>query len=220
LWSVEEFNKVWIQTYRLCRYRHINNIPYEEKDYVNVSNEHKELKFFDCALMPNSGDKYNYILNSNGNGKVHILKKGYTKAIIKRNNEIVDTIAISDSTTYFNFSLATAGYLEMYLEDDEGNTSESVYGCVVQASISVTDSSEYNNGKLTVSYTGTSGVPIYVQLANAQTEFCRLDGLGRSVVNDGNSATLYFAKSRASKSIRVAYQNEYGTYYSPFVSFT
>lgn len=219
LWTVDEFYDKW-GTYRLCRYQHIDDIPYEKKDYVNVSNEHDEIKIFDCSLMPEYGDKYNYTRKANAQGKVHILKKGYTKAIIKRDGSIVDTITISDSTKYFNFSLATAGYLEMYLEDDNGNVSESVYGCVVSASITVTDSSQYDNGTLGVSYTGTSGIPRYVQFGTGQTEFCRLDGKGRSTIHNETSATLSFVPARASKNVRVAYKNEYGTYYSPTVAFT
>lgn len=220
LWSVDEFYDAWIKTYQLCRYRYINDIPYEEKEYVNVGNEHKELKIFDCALMPECGDKYNYVLTANGTSKVHILKSGYTKAVIKRDGEVIDEIAIDSSTKYFAFSIGTAGYLEMYLEDSDGNESESVYGCVVKATITVTDSSKYSNGSLGVSYTGTSGKPIYIQFGSGQAEFCRLDGLGRSTIIDDNSATLSFVTSRAQKSVRVAYQNEYGTYYSQTVSFT
>lgn len=220
LWTVDECYDKWIKTYRLCRYQHMDGIPYEKKDYVNVGNEHDEIKIFDCSLMPEYGDKCNYAQKSNAQGKVHILKKGYTKAIIKRDGSVIDTIAISDSTNYFNFSLASTGYLEMYLEDDSGNTSESVYGCVVKATITVTDSSQYDNGVLGVSYTGTSGTPIYVQFGQGQTEFCRLDGKGRSNIHDANSATLSFVPSRANKSVRVAYKNEYGTYYSSTVAFT
>jgi hypothetical protein len=219
LWHVDdEFYNKWIKTYKLCRYRHIDDIPYEEKDYVNVRDEFKKIKILDYALMPEYGNKYNYTVSST-KGKCHILKKGFSKAIVKLNNEIIETIPINDSSTSFSFDRSKTGYLEMYLEDANGNKSESVYGCVVQASVSVINSSKYDKGELEISYTGSSGKPCYIQFGAGQTEFCRLDGKGRSTILSDTSAIIKFTASRASQSIRVAYKNEYGTYYSPTISF-
>lgn len=218
LWHVDEFYDRWIKTYRLCRYQHIDNIPYEKKDYVNVRDEFKEIKILDYALMPEYGNKCNYTVTAT-KGKCHILKKGFSKAVVKLNDEIIDTISINDSSTSFSFDRSKIGYLEMYLEDDNGNKSESVYGCVVQATVSIINSSKYNKGELEISYTGSSGKPCYIQFGSGQTEFCRLDGKGRSTILSDTSAIIKFTASRASQNIRVAYKNEYGTYYSPIVSF-
>lgn len=220
LWTPEEFNTQWVPTYRLCRYKHINDIPYKKKEYVNIESENAEIpaSITDPALMPQYGDKKNNKRKTGGTMPVHILKEGYTKAVVLRDGEIISETDITNATE-FTYPLGTVGHIEMYLEDANGNKSESRYAMVCQATVEVTDSSEYNDGKLGVSYTGSSGKPLYVQF-NGMSEFCRLDGLGRSTIIDANNATLSFEVKRAAKEIRVAYQNEYGTYYSDYVKFT
>lgn len=217
LWTVEEFNAQWVPDYQLCRYQHINDIPYEKKDYVNIESENAEIVVPDPTLMPQYGDKKNNKRKSGSTMPVHILKTGYTKAVILRDGEIISEVDVTDATE-FTYDLSVAGHIEMYLVDDEGNKSESRYAWVNEATISVTASSEYYNGSIGVNYTGTSGKPLYVQF-NGMSEFCRLDGLGRSAIVDENNAVLSFEVRRAAKSVRVAYQNEYGTYYSEYVDF-
>ena len=219
LWTPEEFSEKWVPGYLLCRYGHINDIPYDKKSYVNIESENAEISIPDYALMPKYGNNKNYTRKNNTTSVVHILKAGYTKAVILRDGVIVSETNVTGKTE-FAFDLSVVGHVEMYLEDAAGNKSDSVYVRVVEATIEVTDSSQYENGKLSVKYTGTSGKPLYVQFGVGQLEFCRLDGLGRSTIVDDNNAVLSFVKSRAGQNVRVAYQNEYGVYYSDTVSFT
>lgn len=218
LWTPEEFNAQWVPGYHLCRYKHINDIPYVKKDYVNIESENAEIVVPDPTLMPQYGDKKNN-KRTNGNMTVHILKDGYTKAVVLRDGVVISETDVTN-VTEFTYPLDKVGHIEMYLEDANGNKSESRYAWVNEATLEVTDSSEYYSGNIAVSYSGNSGKPIYVQMNSAQNEFCRLDGLGRSTIIDNNNAVLSFDVKRASKSIRVAYQNEYGTYYSNYVEFT
>lgn len=219
LYTPEEFAENWVKDYRLIRYNHFDNIPYVKRDYVNIESENDEIVTHDYALMPQYGNKKNNKRKSGSTMPVHILKDGYTKAVVLRDGTVISEVDITNKTE-FSYDLGTAGYIEMYLEDASGNKSESVYACVVSATVSVTDSSAYNQGTLKVSYTGTSGKPIFVQFGDGQSEFCRLDGKGRTTVANASSAELKFDVSRASKKIRVAYQNEYGTYFSEYVSFS
>lgn len=226
LYTPQEFYDLWVTDYNQYRYTHLYDIPYTQNEYVDVEDETGAITEFDCALMPEYGDKYNYTVSANGTAIVHVLKEDfYGKAVVKRDGVVVDEIEglePSMGADSFTFSLATPGEIEIYLEDEFGEKiGESVYAKVVDATITVVDGSGYDNGTIEVSYTGTSGKPIYVQFGTGQAEFCRLDGLGDTVVHDANSATLSFSTSYAGdKKVRVAYQNEYGTYYSPIVTFT
>ena len=214
LWTPDEFNTQWVPDYQLCRYKHINDIPYTKKEYVNIESENAEIAVSEPALMPQYGDKKNNKQKNGGTMPVHILKDGYTKAVVLRDGEIISETDITNATE-FTYPLGTVGHIEMYLVDADGNESEHRYAQVCQATIEVTDGSKYDSGELSVKYTGSSGKPIYVQF-NGMSEFCRLDGLGRSTIVDENNAVLSFNVKRAAKSVRVAYQNEYGTYYSEY----
>lgn len=219
LYDPDSFYKTWIKNYKLLRYKYIDNVPYEEYDYVKVEGDTGVIKYDNYALMPYYGNKCNF-KKSSGTEKVHILKKGYNKAVVKRDNVIVDEISITDDTGYFTFSKSETGHIEMYLEDANGNKSESVFCYVVDSSIEVIDSSKYDKGEIKVKYSGSSGIPYYVQFGTDQTQNLRLDGLGPSIIHDDNTATLKFKVSGSSKNIRIAYNNEYGTYYSSTISFT
>ena len=164
--------------------------------------------------MPSSGDKFNYSV-SQSKGTVHILKKGYTKAVIVRNGEIVEEIPIDDSTDLIEFSREIPGYIEIYLEDSDGVQSRSVYGCVTTSSIEVTNAGEYFNGKIDVAFTGTSGTPLYVQIGTVS------DSVYYSLRDsEDTSTTVSFDPSKVStQRIRIAYKNEYGIYLSPWVKF-
>lgn len=219
LWTPEEFNTKWVPDYQLCRYQYINNIPYDKKDYLNIESENADIpaSVTDPTLMPQYGDKKNNKRKTGATMPVHILKEGYTKAVVLREGAVISEVDVTDATE-FTYPLDTVGYIEMYLEDANGNRSESRYACVTQATVSVEESYDYYSGRLTVRYEGSSGKPLYIQF-NGMAEFCRLDGLGRSAIIDGNNAELSFDVKRAVKEIRVAYQNEYGTYYSEYVEF-
>lgn len=217
LYNLESFTETWITNYGLYRYTLIDDVPYVENDFVKIDGDREAIKYADYALMPYEGNKRNYIQDSSGTVKVHILKTGYTKAVVKRDGEIVDTINITSSTKEFTFSKATTGHVEMYLEDANGNKSESVYAYVVKATVNVTKSVNYNKGEIEISFTGTSGVPYYVMFS--QTQCCRLDGKGESYISGDGTAVIKFKTSRASKSISIAFKNEYGVYYSSAKSF-
>jgi hypothetical protein len=201
LWSVEEFNKSF-STYMLCRYEFIN-----EAAPVEVPNNRDTY-----ALMPRLGDKFNYTLGS-GFNTVDILEDGYYKAIILRDGEQVSEI-ILDGGKSFNFDTSIPGKLEMYLETENGTKSDSVYANVVHSSVSVTDNTDFGSGKLTVSFDGTIGTPLYVQVGNAHVIFCNVEG-------KTNTAEIAFQLFRvASLQVRVAYQTENGIYLSKWSSFT
>ena len=217
LYDPEKFTATWINNYGLYRYECIDDVPYEEFDFVKIEGDREPIKYADYALMPYEGNKRNYI-QASGTVKVHILKTGYSKAVVKRDGEIVDEIAITSATKEFTFSKATAGHIEMYLEDVNGNKSESVYAYVVKATVDVTKSSKYNQGEIEIAYTGTSGIPYYVMFS--QSQCCRLDGKGNSYINGDGTAVIKFKTSRAAKSIQIAFKNEYGVYYSSAKSFT
>lgn len=221
LYNNEEFTKTWVEFYSLHRYTLIDDVPYVEDDFVKVEGDLSPMKYADYALMPYEGNKRNYIRSSSGTVKVHILKTGYTKAVVKRDGEIINEIAITSSTKEFTFSKAAAGHIEMYLEDANGNKSESVYAYVVEATVDVIKSSKYKLGEIEISFTVTSGVPYYAMFS--QTQCCRLDGKGDSYVssfeNGKGTAVVKFKVSRASKSIQIACKNEYGVYYSSAKTF-
>ena len=221
LWDMETFKKKWIDYYNLYNYAYLDRIPYEQNQYVNVDDETGAVVIRNYIIMPEYGDKFNYTPSSTKQ-ICHILdtNHSYTKAIVKLDGNIIDTIAIDNTTSSFNFSVAKIGYLEMYLEDDSGNKSHSVYGCVVKASVSVIDSSEFNQGKLTISYEGSSGKPIFASWgAKSMGECIMLDRENdRAIILDENSATLLF--SSGSTKIAVAYENEYGIYFSSNTTFT
>ena len=131
LWSPEEFYEHF-SGYRLCRYQYINDVP-AVPDALPSDREY--------ALMPRFGDKYNYKVSST-KGVVDVLESGYSKAVILRDGEVISEIALNGAST-FSFDRSVPGYLEMYLEKEDGTRSGSVYACVVKSSVSVNDSSEF-----------------------------------------------------------------------------
>ena len=201
LWSPEEFYEHFA-TYRLCRYQRIDEVP--ATDTVIVDDGY--------ALMPRYGDKYNYRVSSI-KGVVDVLESGYHKAVILRDGVIVQEIILSGATS-FSFDRSVPGYLEMYLEKEDGSRSGSVYACVTQSSVSVNDCSEFVLGKLTVTIGGSCGVPLYVQVGSAHAIFCSVEEM------DGTVDLTFPASKISTQQVRVAYQNEYGIYLSDWVPFT
>ena len=205
LWSPEEFYSHF-SSYRLCRYQYINDVP-AIPDALPSDREY--------ALMPRFGDKYNYTVSST-KGIVDVLQSGYSKAVILRDGVVISEIALNGAST-FNFDRSIPGYLEMYLEKEDGTRSSSVYACVVKSSVSVTDASAFLSGKLSVSFDGSSGTPLYVQVGSGQSVFC-------SVENSQNGEAIISFRpalvSGETVNIRVAYQNEYGIYLSSWINFT
>ena len=200
LWNPEEFYEHFA-TYRLCRYRYIENTP--PAPDMNVRDEY--------ALMPRMGDKYNYKQGTT-KGVVDVLEDGYYKAVTLRDGVIINEKVLNGSK-YFTFDCKVPGYIEMYLEKEDGTRSESVYACVVRSSVEVTDSSKIFEGKLSVNFSGSSGTPLYVQVGNAHIIFCSIEGLAET-------AELSFSYANVkSHHVRVAYQNEYGIYLSDWIPF-
>ena len=202
-WTVEEFYEHF-DSYRLCRYAYIDQTPALPETSLAES----------YALMPRFGDKYNYKVSST-KGVVDVLEEGYARAVILRDGQLVQTIELKGATS-FKFDRSIPGHLEMYLEKADGTRSGSVYAQVVSSSLTVTDSSCFLGGKLTVSYQGSSGVPLYVQLGSGQNMFCELDP------DQADGATITFRTGQFSgeSRVRVAFQNEYGIYLSAWTTFT
>ena len=202
-WTVEEFYEHFA-TYRLCRYELIDDVPAAPELPADA----------EYALMPRFGDKYNYTVSETP-GIVDILETGYTKAIILRDGEKVSEIALNENTKTFEFDRSTTGYLEMYLEKDDGTRSGSVYACVVKSSVTVIDNSKFIFGALTVSFEGSTGTPVYIQVSNGQSVFCSIEDA------KDNQASIFFPADQLSGDkniIRVAYQNEYGIYLSEWIN--
>ena len=203
LWSPEEFYEHFAG-YRLCRYQFAQDVPAAERISVEA----------DYALMPRFGDKYNYKVSST-KGVVDVLESGYSKAIVLRDGAVVSEIALNGASS-FTFDRSVPGYMEMYLEKADGTRSASVYACVVKSSVTVTDTASFLSGKLSVSFEGSSGTPLYVQVGSGQSVFCSVE----DALND--AATVTFRPALVSGEtirVRVAYQNEYGIYLSSWVSF-
>ena len=227
LWTLEEFAEEFAN-YRLCRYQYIDSVAPAYSEYVDpeggIWNEEK-------ALMPRYGDKYNYTV-SDEKGIVDVLDlqyrnpsnepgalmpgQTYTKATVLRDGEVIDEInltALEGSTIEFDRSVP--GFVEIYL--DEGNYSyERTTLYVVDSSIEVTDASGYLSGKLDVTFEGTSGWPVYVQIGTvSDSVYCALDGSETTT-----SATITFNPARVhAQQVRVAYDNGNGIYLSDWVKF-
>ena len=202
LWSEEEFFAEFAD-YRLCRYAYIDEVPAVSENTADSG----------YALMPRFGDKYNYRVSETAKGVVDILESGYSKAVILRDGVVAQELSI-DAAASFEFDRGVPGQIEMYLVKADRSRSGSVYARVVDSSVAVTDTGDYASGQLTVSYSGSSGTPLYVQVGNAHAVFCPLDSAA-------NETTVSFSlPAVASRQARVAYQNEYGIYLSPWVSFT
>ena len=200
LWTPEEFFDHF-KGYRLCRYQHINDVPAAPEMLSG-----KET----YALMPRFGDKYNYKVSTT-KGVVDILEGGYSKAVILRDGAVISEITLTDTTKSFQFDRSVPGKLEMYLQKADGTRSGSVYAYVVKSSVKATDYSNFASGTLTVSFEGSNGTPLYVQVGTAQTNFCSIENA------QNNQATVTFSASGLTLSktkIRVAYQNEFGIYLS------
>lgn len=200
LWTPEEFYSHFAG-YRLCRYEAIDNVP-AAPDMLSNDKTY--------ALMPRYGDKYNYKV-SKTKGVVDILETGYSKAVILRDGNMISEIPLDDTTETFQFDCSVPGHLEMYLEKADGTRSGSVYAYVVKSSVKTTDYSEFASGKITVTFDGSSGTPLYIEINQKQNKFCSLKE------SENGQATITFSTSGLSLStatIRVAYQNEYGIYLS------
>ena len=205
LWSPEDFY-AHFSGYRLCRYQYISGVPAAPAE-TPADREY--------ALMPRFGDKYNYKVSST-KGVVDILESGYSKAVILRDGAVISKIALNGAST-FSFDRSIPGDLEMYLEKEDGTRSASVYACVVKSSVAVTDASRFLAGNLSVSFDGSSGTPLYVQVGSGQSIFCSVEN------NQTGEADITFRPSLVSGetvNIRVAYQNEYGIYLSSWSRFT
>ena len=200
LWSVEEFYSHFAD-YRLCRYQDIGNTP--AVTVVDVEETY--------ALMPRYGNKYNYPV-STVKGVVDVLEDGYSKAVVLRDGVVVDEITLNGAAS-FAFDRTIPGHIEMYLETQDGGRSESVYAHVVASSVSVTDSSKFASGKLTVEFSGSSGTPLYVQVGSAHAIFCSIEGQ-----QAGAELSFPFSKT-STRQVRVAYRNEYGIYLSFWSAF-
>lgn len=200
LWSTEEFYKHF-EGYRLCRYTLIDNVP-AAPEMPTVEKTY--------ALMTRFGDKYNFTV-SEDKGIVDILESGYSKAVILRDGTKITEIALDETTKTFEFDRSVPGYLEMYLEKDDGTRSGSILACVVQSSVAVTDYKQFFTGRMPVTFEGSCGTPVYVQVGSAQSIFCSIRD------SQDGQATIVFPADGLSLSktkIRVAYQNEYGIYLS------
>lgn len=202
-WTPAEFYEHF-EGYTLCRYSYISQTPAPSE--MNAQESY--------ALMPRFGDKYNYKVSAQP-AVVDVLKTGYDKAVILRDGAVVDKIILNGKTT-FAFDLGVPGYIEMYLEKENGERSASVYACVVKSSAAVTEMSSLGRGKLTVEFDGSCGVPLYVQVGSAHAVFCNIEG-------KESAAEIDFSYEKVtSQNVRVAYQNEYGVYLSewyPIVAF-
>ncbi|MBQ9130841.1 MAG: leucine-rich repeat protein, partial [Clostridia bacterium] len=202
LWSVEEFCKEFA-TYRLCRYWYIDNVPAAKETHVEE----------DPALMPAYGNGYLCTVSASQKDVVHVLQAGYAKAMILRDGKVIEEISLTSETTSFNFDRSLPGQIEIYLVKENGEKSESVFACVVKTSITVTDSTSFFGGKLTVEHSGSHGTPLYVQIGSGQSVFCPL-------TRDLSAETVSFDFSRVSSyRVRVAYETAYGIALSPWVSF-
>ena len=200
-WSPEEFYEHF-EGYRLCRYQYIDQTPAIGETELTD----------DYALMPRFGDKYNYKVSST-KATVDVLESGYHKAVILRDGVVIDEIVLNGATA-FKFDRSVPGYLEMYLEKEDGTRSNSVYANVVKSSVSVDDSKDFARGALTVTIEGSSGTPLYVQVGSAHAIFCNVEG------REGTVEITFPASKISTRQVRVAYQNEYGIYLSNWVSFT
>ena len=201
LWSPDEFY-VKFKDYRLCRYEYIDSTP--TPPTVNMQSEY--------ALMPRFGDKYNYKQSDNA-AVVDVLVDGYYKAVTLRDGVIVNETLLDGAKT-FTFERNIPGYIEMYLEKEDGTRSGSVYACVVDSSIKVTNSDKLTEGRLTVEFNGSCGTPLYVQVGRAQIIFCNIEGL------DGTAELSFSFHDLTSQEVRVAYKNEYGVYLSAWSQFS
>ena len=206
LWTPEEFYKHF-KGYKLCRYKLIDDVPAAPE--MPTGNE-------TYALMTRFGDKYNFTVSEEP-GIVDILESGYSKAVILRDGAKIAEIALDDATKTFAFDCTVPGKLEMYLEKADGARSGSIYANVVTSSVTATDITQFYTGILTVSFEGSSGTPVYVQVGGNQAVFCSIKDA------QNNTATFVFPVSGLNidkTKIRVAYQNEYGIYLSPWVGVT
>ena len=206
LWSTEEFYEHF-KGYQLCRYTLIDDVPAAPE--MPTGNE-------TYALMTRFGDQYNFIV-SEEKGIVDILEAGYAKAVILRDGEKVSEIALSETTKTFEFDRTVPGKLEMYLEKADGAKSGSIFAYVVKSSIVTTEGRQFPSGILTVSFEGSSGTPVYVQVGGNQNVFCSIKDA------KDNQAKIIFPASGMSinkTKIRVAYQNEYGIYLSDWTAIT
>ena len=163
LWSPDEFYSHF-GLYTLCRYDYIADTPAVNMPSLQDGYE----------LMPRLGDKFNYRVSSTP-AVVDVLSDGYYKAVIIRDGQSVCEVILNGETS-FTFDRSIPGYIEMYLEKEDGTRSKSVYACVVSSQVSVVDTANYKNGKLTVTFEGSSGVPLYVQVGGAQVVFCNIEG--------------------------------------------
>ena len=200
LWNTEEFYDHF-KGYKLCRYALIDEVaaapelPNWDKAY---------------ALMTRFGDKYNFTV-SQEEGIVDILESGYSKAVILRDGAIIDEIALDEATKTFAFDRSVPGKLEMYLQKADGSRSGSIYAYVVTSSVTVTEYKQFFNGKLDVTFEGSHGTPVYVQVGGNQSIFCSIRNI------EGNNATIIFPATGLvldKTKIRVGYQTEYGIYLS------
>jgi len=201
LWSPEEFYEHFAD-YRLCRYQHIDEVPAAVPAELEAN----------YALMPRYGNKFNYRVSAE-KGVVDVLEPGYSKAVILRDGAVAEEIVLNGAAS-FSFDRSIPGYLEMYLEKEDGSRSGSVYACVVKSSVTVNNSSEFVRGKLTVTIDGSCGTPVYVQVGSAHAIFCNVEGQKGTI-----EITFPFFKV-STQQVRVAYQNEYGIYLSGWVPFT
>jgi hypothetical protein len=193
--------------YRLCRWDRIDEVPVAPN---MLTGDEK------YALMPRFGDKYNYLVSTT-KGVVDIMETGYSKAVILRDGVKVSEVALNDTQKTFNFDRSVPGYLEMYLEKADGTRSGSVYACVVKSSVKATDYSKFDSGSITVTFEGTSGTPLYVQIGSSQSIFCEIKD-----AKNGQATVTFNAKglTLSSTKFRVAYQNEYGIYLSAWKKIT
>jgi len=199
-WTPEEFYSRF-DTYRLCRYDGIGEVP--PAPQLQSSGGH--------ALMPRMGDRYNYTVSSTP-GIVDILDSSCQRVTILRDGQVIRELELNGEAS-FTFDRSVPGMLEMQAFRSDG-TSDSVYACVVEASVQVTNTESFADGKLEVTFRGSSGTPLYVQVGSGQNVFCSVEGAE-------NSAWLYFSPGKVSnQKVRVAYQNEFGIYLSPWVGFT
>lgn len=200
LWSPEEFFKTF-SSYRICRYENIDSTPSAPQLEMKES----------YSLMPRLGDKFNYKTNVK-NAIVDVLESGYYKAVIMRDSIIVNEILLNGAKS-FSFDTSIPGRIEMYLEKEDGSRSGSVHANVVSSSVTVTDNTDFGMGKLTVTFDGSNGTPLYVQVGNAHTVFCNIE-------SKTETADISFPLHKvASLHVRVAYQNDYGIYLSDWNTF-
>lgn len=202
-WNTEEFFSHF-EKYDVLRYEYLDKVPYEHSPFVNVFDEKYVLDSREYDVLTRRGDKCNIPVGEEIT--LDVLTDGWEKYKIFKDGKLFFEAEISKEIQPGHLC---PGYYQVLLVSGE-KESRPCFFCITECVLKARNDGE---GKVRISYSYSSGEPIWVQVGTiGESFFSKTDATGDEVV-------YYDLSVVKTKKVRIAFKNEYGVYVSKYELF-